>query len=720
MRQQGWVPMEINSDATTPRIRPHPSRDGVQIVDPIQDAQFTLLTPDPVDTSGCSTDRFYFPVDSAVAVETDSIETPYFVSAWLRDEFGNLVKNIEEGSATTVPPDRYNIELSTTQVKLYLIVEGGVTVESRDNCIRFSLRETDRMYIGARSLHQQPAATVETTDKPEDIMAALSTFGSALKTTTCERSFPTLRGHPPLLQRGDELSIPDNIQTPETGLTVEVPRSLEYLYPIAPLAYYLGAAVKPGSVPRLVAQNWEYPLGGDKEFESTVANVLKRVFLLDCVTRTEGYYDVDLHERNIIEEQVDLDFKSLYDRPIADQVRTYLDISHTVLSDAMPRWKLTADVKPNPEFISTLPFLANELAVIQSPPSLEKKDQNVDNVVEQVESIFRGNPSTLFRGTQIRTTQASSSSTIDEKVFRPTETDSIEHVYVGEGIPFGASKMTVDSYYRRLEYEPSDQPRIRVIVVCNDERMADENIVSEIYGTRDWIQFDITFKEELSTKEMRTLLQTDADFLHYIGHVDENGIRCPDGHLDTNELREVNISAFLLNACDSYDQGYGLVEHGAMAGIATVTDVVNEAATSVGRTVAKLLNQGFSLASTMSIIEEHEQIGHHYIVIGDGNASIVDNQSGTPHRVSIEKINNKTYDCTIFGYPNLSVPMGSMFTPQIDNVTKFYINSGEMYSDTVSKEALNGFLSKQEVPIEIGDSLCWSTEMGLDDPTDRQ
>ena len=33
-------------DATLPQIRAHPSRDGVQLVDPIQGAQFTLLTVD--------------------------------------------------------------------------------------------------------------------------------------------------------------------------------------------------------------------------------------------------------------------------------------------------------------------------------------------------------------------------------------------------------------------------------------------------------------------------------------------------------------------------------------------------------------------------------------------------------------------------------------------------------------------------------------------------
>jgi hypothetical protein len=271
--------------------------------------------------------------------------------------------------------------------------------------------------------------------------------------------------------------------------------------------------------------------------------------------------------------------------------------------------------------------------------------------------------------------------------------------------------MTEDAFCRRLSYEPTRDPQIRVAVVCNDERMADENVVSEIYGTRDWIEFDIIFREQLTAMEMRELLRSDVDFLHYIGHVDDEGIRCADGYLDTRHLSEVNVSAFLLNACDSYEQGRGLVDAGAMAGIATVTDIVNEAATSVGRTAAKLLNQGFSLASTVSIIKEYEQIGHHYLVVGDASASIVENQSGTPHRVIIESCDFEPYDVEVFGYPTLSTPMGTMFSPQIDGENRFFLNSGQMSTHSLTERDLFAFIHKQELPVELGGTLQWSSDL---------
>jgi len=714
--------MNDDLDATTPRIRPHPSRDGLQVVDPIQDAQFTLLTPGSVEVSSCDTDQFYFPVDTAATVGTGALETPYFVDTWIRNAAGDTVAEVDIGDSVSLPPARYNIELPTSQVKLYLSVEGAVDVAASEGALQFEFgAETVR--VGARSYHEQPAATVTTTDDPGDVMRALSTLGSALKTTTCERSFPTLRGHPPLVERGDELSIPDGIDAPDTGITVEVPPLFEYIYPVAPLAYYFGATVRPGPEPRLVADGWTYPLDGERNcsfvpgdgFEASVARVLKQSFLLDCVTRTEGYYQVDLAERARVEEVVDLDFAALYERPVAEQVRAYMQVPASALTDAMPTWKLTADVRHDPEYVGTLPFLADELAVVRCPES-PGMGRTSDEVADQIQSIFRNQPqelrgpdsATFARSTHARSSSSSSSATVEETVFRPADADSIEQTYVGEGVPVGASKMTEDAFRRRLTYEPTTDPQIRVAVVCNDERMADENVVSEIYGTRDWIEFDISFDEELTTEEMRALLQSDVDFLHYIGHVDKEGIRCPDGYLDTQELNDVGVSAFLLNACDSYDQGYGLVENGAMAGIATVTDIVNEAATSVGRTVARLLNQGFSLAATVEIIKEYEQIGHHYMVVGDSSASVVKNDSGTPQKAEIRPLDDGKYELKLYGYPRLDHPLGTMFHPHMDGYVRYHLNAGEMCAIELGEEEMKSYLLKQDVPVIEESELRWS------------
>jgi hypothetical protein len=706
--------MNVDSDATRPQIRPHPSRDGIQVVDPIQETQFSLLTPDEPDIEDCDPDSFYFPADAGATVRTTAVETPYFVPLWIRDEAGNTVAEVNDRESVSVPSGRYNVELATTQVKLQFAIEGGIEVTSMEDTVRIALTEADRIHVGARSVHEQPAATVTTTEQPEDLMRALSTLGSALKTTSCERSFPSLRGHPPLVEVGDELSIPDSISAPDTAIGIEVPPIEEYIYPVVPLAYYTGARIESGPSPRIAAEDWSYPLDGDGGFEAEVERVLKHVFLMDCVTRTEGYYEVDLHERSAVESLVDLNFADVYDQPLSEQLRTYLDVPFDAVADVVPKWKLTADVRPTASNVSALPFLANELAVVRCPHSRETRDEALEELTDQVESFFRNNPDALRRSTRTQTRSESSPSTTSPDIFRPDPADSIEQAYVGEGLPVGASKMTLDAYYRRLEFEPTTDPQIQVAVVCNDQEMTDENVVSEIYGTRDWIEFGIEAHEQLTAMEMRELLRSDIDFLHYIGHVDDEGIRCADGYLDTRHLSEVNVSAFLLNACDSYEQGRGLVDSGAMAGIATVTDIVNEAATSVGRTAAKLLNQGFSLAATVSIIKEYEQIGHHYLVVGDASASIVENRSGTPNKVVAEETELGSYELDLHGYPTLSTPMGSMFIPQIDGIQSFCLNSGLMGSYVLNRSTTIEFFHKQDVPVEIDGSLQWSMDVTED------
>jgi len=698
-------------DATLPQIREHPHQDGVRIVDPIQETQFSLLTPDAVEPRRCPTDRFYFPADTAATLATDTVETPYPVGAWVRDSDGTTLAEVGSDESVSLRDGQYHVDLTTTGIKVQLSVDGVLTVAGVDDRMRVLVADDSRIHVGVRSLHEQPAATVTTTDDPADVMTAVSTLGSALKTTSCERSFPTLRGHPPLVERGEELAVPEEVTLPSTGVTIEVPQSFEYIYPVAPLAYYLGATVEPGTHPRIVTDDWAYGLGTDS-FETAVERVLKQVFLLDCVTRTEGYYQIDLHERRAVETAVDLDFAALYDRSLASQTEAYLEVPYDALTDAMPAWKLTADVRPTAEHVSALPFLANELAVVRCPTTAPGTGE--DEVADLAASIFQSEPAEPVRGGATRSTRTHSTAAGEEPLVHPDEADSIEHAYVGEGIPVNASKMTTDAYFRRLAYEPSSDPQISVIVVCNDDEMGAENVVSDIYGTREWVEFDIEFRENLTTTEMRDTLRTDADFLHYIGHVDTKGIKCADGHLDARDLSDVNVSAFILNACDSYDQGRALVDHGAMAGIVTLREVNIDLATSVGKTIAHLLNQGFSLAATATLVEEYEEVGHHYLVVGDASTAVANTNSGTPHCVEIEQ-SDGSYLMSMFGYPRLDSPLGSVYTPFVPGESSLYLNSGRMGSYELSAEDLFAFLDQEDPPIIKNSKLRWSGDFLRDD-----
>ena len=681
---------------------------GLKLTDPIESAQFTLLTHSEVVPQTIDPATFEPPVDTAATITATTLETPYQIDALVRDGDLSIVAECTSGERTTVEPGEYYVELSSAKMKLYLHVDGGVVFEPATERVELSFPGATEIRVGIRSLHEQPATTITTTNDLEDVATALTHLGSALKTTSCERSFPTLRGHPPLVETGDELDVPAAITAPETGVTIEVPPRLDALLPVTSLAYYLGATVEIGSVPRLHTDGASFSLSEGDDFEGTVARVLKQIFLLDCVTRTEGMYDIPLHEREVVESAVDVDFAWLYDLPLAAQLREYLQIPHETIADALPTWKLTADIVPEPSAVSVLPFLADELAVVRCPDGPGVVGGSAADLSPEVTSFFRSGDG-FVRSTTTRRSDGTGG--LDQTVFTPQSADSIEQTYVGDGIPLGASKMTREEYYRRLDFDAETDGRTRVLVVCNEPEMSDENVVGDIYGTREWIEFDISTHEGVTTDELAELLTTDADFLHYIGHVDPSGIRCADGHLDAETLDTVNVNAFLLNACQSYSQGRALVDAGAIGGIVTLTDVLNKTATEIGRSVARLLNQGFSLLSMLGLLEKRNRLAQRYMVVGDGNETLVQSESGTPNSVTVRRVSADQFEADVFAYPNSSYSLGSINRPHISNDPTYHLNSGKQRTYTVSSKSLQEFLDGDAMPVIIHNDLFWSSDV---------
>ncbi|WP_136342340.1 hypothetical protein [Halapricum salinum] len=617
-----------------PRIETHPERDGVRLVDPIEGVDFAFFTPEPTHPVECETDEFYFPVDTAAVVGVNRLKATYNLDVWIRNSNGELVAQNETGSVVNVSPGTYNAEIGSAHLKIYLLVEGGLEIDSRGDRDEITCTETDQIKIGIRSSHEQPAATITTTEDPLDLMDAISCFSSALKTTTCERSFPTLRGHPPLLEWGDSLTIPDSVEPPQTDISIRIPPQYEYLFPVAPLAYYLGATLEPGDTPELSADDETFSLGGADEFEETVANVLKQIFLFDCVTRTEGFYQIDLQERALVEDRVDFDFSQLYETDLAEQIQTYLSVPYETIEDAVPQWRLTADVLPEFEYAETLPFFIDELAIIRCPSIEEIDEASPDVISHRVQNFFD------TMGSDDMDVFCRGDGSLPE-VFRPTPAHSTEHVFVGEGTPLGTGKVTADALRRRLDSEVSATVTTDIVVVCNDPSMAEESTVTDIYEGPGWIDSDVSIRNDVSTSELRSLLQRDIDFLHYVGHVDDSGIDCPDGYLDTQSLDEVHIESFLLNACRSYHQGRGLVTNGARGGVVTLSKISNKDGILFGKIFAGLLSKGVTLGQSLSLMDDLEEIESEYLVLGDPTTQILRAQSAITEIYHIQSENDR-------------------------------------------------------------------------------
>jgi hypothetical protein len=695
---------EATGDGVSVRFDPLTDLDGVEVVDPIDRHRYTLYTDGPVTPSTVDTAGFEYPVDAAVQFETTGVDLATIVGGNVRDAGGETLSNFDHTVDEAFGPGVYSIELFTP-IKLYIQVEGPFAIGTTFTSTTLTFEEPTTVTVGARSFHEQPAATVTTTTDPEDVMAAISTFGSALKTTGPERSYPTLRGHPPAIEVGDELDIPAGLEPPETGLRIEVPPELGAVYVVAPLAYYLGARVEPGPIPRLVSDDGEldYALDRPLGFERTVERVLKQVFFMDCLTRTEGGYGADLHERTAVENAVDIDFEALYAATPGDRVAAYLGIPYEEVEAHLPEWKLTTHVAPNPTSAETLPFLLDDLAIVRSPQTGSVASPAAQSqVVEE-----------FLRAGEAFTRSASASASVED-IVSPERTDSLEQAWVGAETPFGASKATTKAYQNRLG-RTAKEGDIDITVVCNDPEMAsEEGVVDDAYGDRDELPFDVTLERELDSAELRELLEAETDLLHYIGHIDAEGFRCPDGYLDARELDTVGVDAFLLNACTSYEQGMELVDAGSIGGVVTLSDVINSGAVRIGRAMARLLNRGFPLNVALDIARDESLVGSQYTVVGDGGFSITQAESGNPLLYEI-RWGGECFEIDVHAYPTNQFGMGTVFMPFLDDSSDHYLGAGKVDTFKLGEQECEEFLEREEVPTRVDGELRWSHEVELEE-----
>ncbi|WP_276271339.1 hypothetical protein [Haloarcula litorea] len=681
-------------------------RHGVEVVDRLERQRYRFHAADPVSPTPVDPDDFHFPVGAAVAVRTSELVLPTVVPVYVRTADGDMVAEVTQFERESVPDGAYSLDLCT-RIKTYLRVDTGFDVSVDMEQTRISFDEPTDVRVGARSRHDRPAATVTTTTDPLDVMAAVETFGSALQTTDPERSYPTLRGHPPALALGDELDVPSTVDRPDTGVTLELPPDLGSIYVAAPLAYYLGAAVEPGPAPRLVTDaGFEYALTGPDGYERAVERTLKHLFFLDCLTRTEGYYEIDLHERNVVEPHVDLDFAALYDRPLAEQVAAYLDVPYAVLADHVPDWRLTAHVQPTADNAELLPFVVDDLAIVRThtPGGADR------SAATATEREFTRSGTGDFTRSASADGLARATDTRTERVdyVEPAATDTLEQAWLGEGVPIGASKLTAAAFQNRLDRETTEGD-ITITVVQNDARMEEERrIAGEVYGDREDLPFDVTVHENLTTAELTDALTDRSDFFHYIGHIDDDGFACTDGSVDVREIDAVGVDTFLLNACTSYDQGLGLVEAGAIGGIVTLSEILNEGAVTMGETIARLLNSGFPLRAALTIARDESILGGQYIVVGDGGITVTQAAGGSPNLLYIQQKENR-FNVNIVSYATDQKGMGSITVPFIGKNKQYYLISGNIGGFEVDKQQLKDFLMMEEVPVRADDELYWSS-----------
>ncbi|PSQ25359.1 hypothetical protein BRD03_14090 [Halobacteriales archaeon QS_9_68_17] len=682
---------------------------GVRIVDRVEQRQLTFRTAGPVEPTRIDTDRFNFPVTHACRFETDGMYFDRLDGVCIRNSDGDFLSKINSHEQYSFDSGSYSVDMGGP-IKIYFRVADSMTVETGANHLYIEFGGTPVIDFGSRSYHKNPAATITVPDDPHDLMTAVSALPSALKTASCERSYPTLRGHPPLLERGEELHIPDELETPNTGIRIYVPPKYRHIYTVSSLAFYLGADVVPGEVPRIeTAGGFEWELASRRWFEDEVARVLKQIFFLDCILRTEGMYQIELQERQMVEPHLPFDLEEVHGRPLQEQIQQYLKVPYDLVTEYVPDWCLTAHIPSNPDGIRPLPFVVNDLGIVREPrgtrisqprtpaPTYSRSPGGISDSGNQDAS------KALLRSDAQKAT--------DSNVLVEPETtnESIEHAWFGNHIPRGATKATVEAFENRLSRDERTS-RIDITVVCNDERMIDEfDSLDGVYGSREELPFNVESHTQLSIEQLSDVLQHGGhDFLHYIGHATPNGLRCADGKLDVRDLNTVDIDVFLLNACRSFNQAKALAERGATGGVGTLSDVVNEQAVEIGEALARLLHVGFPLRGALQLVRDHTSIGDQYLIVGDGGADMAQSDGGAAIVCDVNPTDDETFELQITAYPTREYQLGSYITPTVEGFDENVLLPGKTESIELNSAELQEYLSSHQFPVKFGSKLQWN------------
>lgn len=694
-------------DEAVPRVSVEPLPDGgVRIDDRIDRRNCTVRTDGQVSPTPVDDDRFRYPTDVAFAITTDRMEFLPIGASFVHADDDTF--EVELFAHETFPEGAYTVELSGS-LKLYLEVTGPITVENEVDEVTLDLATADTVVIGARSYHDRPAATVTTTLDPGDVMAAVSTFGTELQTRSSKRSYPTLRGHPPVLSVGDERSIPPGFEPPDVGVEVRVPPDLPRVLAVAPLAYYLGAPVEPASTPALVVDGDRFPLDGEDGFEATVERCLKRTFFLDCLVRTANQRDVMLYERARLDDTLEIDLAALQGRPAADRLAAYQDVPYDEIEPYVPAWKHAAHVTPTRDGVEALPFLANELAVVRVPDGATAGDgadaPGPSPPASAAETPGRDStPASAPTAGDVSASEAGA-----REVVRPPATEAVDQSWVGPGVPIGACKAMPTAYRNRLQRERREDETVEVAVVCNDAAMLEEgDTVRAAYGANQHLPFEVTFHRALDADALGLLFESNLDYVHYVGHVNERGFECTDGVLDVADLDSVGVDIAFLNACRSYEQGFKLVDRGAIATVVTFDEVLDEGALRIGETMARLLNRGFPLRRSLSIARARSIVGSQYLVLGDGNADISQARGLIPWLAAVDAAGANEYRVRITPYPTRSTGMGAQFRPAVGSDPPVYLVPKTLPEVTTTADRLAEYFESDSFPVILDGEFTWS------------
>ncbi|MCU4753054.1 hypothetical protein OB919_13900 [Halobacteria archaeon AArc-curdl1] len=543
-------------------------------------------------------------------------------------------------------------------------------------------------------------------------MEAISMAAATIKSQSPERSWPTFRGHPPLIERGETLEIPDTLSVPQTSSKITVPPAYETVYPVSPLAYYLGATIEPGPSAAIETDRTHYPLGTERSLEADIERILQKVFVLDCFVRSNGIVKDRLLGHDDLDDALTFDIAETYSLSLSRRLDRYLDVSDEVIEPYVPPWPATAHVPATPETVELLPYLLGKLTHIKTIASTNSASDGHQQQLTGINSERPGEKSDSIATDILQSSTRFEDPESGIQLLEGIHPDSLEAIWFGDGITPWATRGTIEAYRGRLEGDDvSDKSSIRV--VCNESPMLPEiENLEGLYGERDSHPFDVRVEYGVSTDRLATLLRSESvDLFHFIGHATPEGLICHDGALDVRTLESVAPRSFMLNACQSAQQGLALVERGANCGLATHSDVVNQQAIRASETVVRFLSRGFMFRSALWLTRLVNPLDE-YVLLGDGTLTIAPTDGGAPTIYVLDSF-EEPFDLCHIDTPILGNALGATTGPTITDCTFTTLIPSAYILPNVTRSQLREALQWTAVPILCNETFHWPSDVGI-------
>ncbi|WP_247731022.1 hypothetical protein [Halovivax limisalsi] len=645
----------------SPRSPVSIEREGptVRVGDDIEGAEVTIeLDREPALEPALS-DVFLFPVDEAVSVTVSQLRLRETFGQTIWDEDGNQVGVIADGLAD-LPRGTYHASI-TGAVKLHLRIEdAAVTAEeylegAGRSIVELRFDEETRVAIGARSLRSHPTGTITVPDDPEALLEALPYLASSIKEFTCERSWPTIRQHPPAIERGDRLDVPADLRAPETGIEIHIPATYGHCYRVAPLAFYLGADLRAGDAPELVLENGHVePLETKRaSLSERVADLLGRCLLLDSLVREAGYQPMASAEYDQLAGELPFYPPNLYDLSPADQLLEYLEVPGDVLAPFRARWPKRAVLRPDPADVSVLPPLLHELAridVARSPSA----------VPPTTPSGTDGGNAPGDEGLPIETGRtddgsAGEATPVDERGGggrRRPNALLTAHTFSAR-VP-GTCRLRPEAMERARTVERPPPERARLTLATADPGRA---AAFRRFADRNHHDTDVVVLEGPSASTLRDAFVADGTALYIDLPATADGIRCPDRTLAFEAVSDVGAPVVWLAGAAPETDGEALIDAGAIA-VALTSDAPDR--TTVWGVLAQLL-EGFSVADAVYTACVDREVDVRFD--GEASVTVVRRVSKSPVVFDVTAAGPDRYDFTVCCYPTDVVRQGAAVKP---------------------------------------------------------